>query len=139
MTMIESGHGRPAPSAPARKHALSRHRASIGRIGPIPLSLATPQNLKKPQKKTANSFAKIRENPCKIPHRQPSSTLKKFFSPGGRPFRPGEQLPPFSACMVVIHVIKVASSSRTAPDWISQGAGRRFPKRADTRRGAYVQ
>jgi hypothetical protein len=47
MLTIESGPGRFAPSAPARKNALSRHRASIRRIGLIPShnSPSAPQRL----------------------------------------------------------------------------------------------
>jgi hypothetical protein len=70
---------------------MNLHR-SIGEIAmaaipasvPSLFSIARPAGGLPPVKapeKPANSFTKICKNPNKIPHRQPSSTLKNFWAP----------------------------------------------------------
>ena len=70
---------------------MNLHR-SIGEIAMAATSANAPSSFSiaglvgaltpaKAPEKPANSFAKICENPCKIPHRKPWSTLKIFSTP----------------------------------------------------------
>jgi hypothetical protein len=66
-------------------------RAALSACAPLLFLIARTVGGLPPVKPPQNPWktnTKIRENPCKIPHRQPSSTLKTLWGAPGA-FRPG--------------------------------------------------